>query len=76
VTGGDSPAPRCDHVTPSNGTIAQKCTSNSSTAKRVTVALDEAGGHCCIKAKGVLVTRHSGEAGTSGTVENRNKLGI
>ena len=30
------------------------------------------GRHCCIKAKGVLATHQSGEAGPSGTLENRN----
>jgi hypothetical protein len=34
------------------------------------------GRHCCIKAKGVLATHQSGEAGPSGTSENRNKPGI
>jgi hypothetical protein len=33
-------------------------------------------GHCCIKAKGVLATHQSGEAGPSGTLKNRNKPGI
>jgi hypothetical protein len=32
--------------------------------------------HCCIKAKGVLAMPHSGEAGPSDTLENRNKPGI
>jgi hypothetical protein len=32
--------------------------------------------HCCIKAKGVLATHQSGEAGPSGMLENRDKPGI
>jgi len=32
--------------------------------------------HCCIKAKGVLATHQSGEAGPLGTLKNRNKPGI
>jgi hypothetical protein len=32
--------------------------------------------HCCIKAKGVLAVPQSGDAGPSGTLENRNKPGI
>jgi hypothetical protein len=34
------------------------------------------GGHCCIKAKGVLAVPQSGDAGPSDTLENRNKPGI
>jgi DNA-binding Xre family transcriptional regulator len=33
-------------------------------------------GHCCIKAKGVLAMQQSGEAGPSGTLENRDKPDI
>ena len=32
--------------------------------------------NCCIKAKGVLATHQSGEAGPSGTLDKRNKPGI
>ncbi len=40
------------------------------------VADEDPKGHCCIKAKGVLAVPQSGDAGPSGTLENRNKPGI